>query len=46
MNWFWYKGQGVGWGGGGRKKWVKNPLIVASLVTYCFTPQFPCSLDF
>lgn len=41
MNWFWYKGQGVGGGGRkGRKKWVKNPLIVASLVIYCFTPQF------
>ena len=40
MNWFWYEGQGVGGGGEGRKKWVKNPLIVASLVIYCFTPQF------
>lgn len=40
MNWFWYEGQGGGEGGEGRKKWVKNPLIVASLVIYCFTPQF------
>lgn len=40
MNWFWYKGAGGGVGGEGRKKWVKNPLIVASLVIYCFTPQF------
>lgn len=38
MNWFWWEGQGVR--GGRGEKWVRNPLIVASLAIYCFTPQF------